>query len=191
MEPESTEHELTELRASLRAMVEYHRAMGMKELLCPKGEGLAPLEPLPQRTPVVSQDHSSEALSPKAAAARLPARDTAEVREPASRRRSPPAAATLPAVDPAQALAAVERELEGCIRCRLSQGRNNIVFGAGSPTARLAFVGEGPGRDEDLQGIPFVGAAGQLLDKIIEAMGLDRDQVFICNVVKCRPPDNR
>ena len=78
-----------------------------------------------------------------------------------------------------------------CVRCPLSQGRTHLVFGVGNPKADLVFVGEAPGRDEDLKGEPFVGRAGQLLTKIIAAMGLSREDVYICNVVKCRPPDNR
>jgi uracil-DNA glycosylase family 4 len=78
-----------------------------------------------------------------------------------------------------------------CTRCRLHKQRNKIVFGAGNPRAELVFVGEGPGHDEDLQGLPFVGRAGKLLTQMIEAMGLQRDDVYICNVVKCRPPENR
>ena len=89
------------------------------------------------------------------------------------------------------ALEAVRAEIGDCTRCRLSQGRTNIVFGVGNPQAQLMFVGEAPGRDEDHQGEPFVGRAGQLLTKIIEAMGLKRSDVYIANVVKCRPPDNR
>ncbi len=81
--------------------------------------------------------------------------------------------------------------LADCRLCRLCEGRKNIVFGVGSPHAKLMFVGEAPGRDEDLQGEPFVGRAGQLLNKIIEAMGLNRESVYIANVVKCRPPENR
>jgi uracil-DNA glycosylase family 4 len=84
------------------------------------------------------------------------------------------------------------RELIGdCTRCRLHQGRTNLVFGIGNPKAELMFIGEGPGRDEDLQGEPFVGRAGQLLTRIIEAMGYKREQVYIANIVKCRPPNNR
>jgi len=75
--------------------------------------------------------------------------------------------------------------------CKLCETRKNIVFGAGNPNADLVFVGEAPGADEDEQGLPFVGRSGQLLTKMIEAMGLSRDQVYICNVIKCRPPDNR
>jgi uracil-DNA glycosylase len=78
-----------------------------------------------------------------------------------------------------------------CTRCRLYKQRNSIVYGAGNPKAQLVFVGEGPGHDEDVQGIPFVGRAGKLLTQMIEAMGLRREDVYICNVVKCRPPENR
>jgi DNA polymerase len=82
-------------------------------------------------------------------------------------------------------------ELAGCTRCKLHQRRTNIVFGVGNPRAELMFVGEGPGHDEDVKGIPFVGRAGQLLTQMITAMGLSRDDVYIANVVKCRPPENR
>jgi DNA polymerase len=85
----------------------------------------------------------------------------------------------------------VRRELGDCKRCKLCDGRKQIVFGSGNPRAELVFVGEGPGAEEDQQGIPFVGAAGQLLTKMIDAMKFSRDTVYICNVVKCRPPDNR
>lgn len=92
---------------------------------------------------------------------------------------------------PVETLADIERDLGDCRRCRLCETRRNIVFGVGNPRAKLVFIGEGPGQDEDIQGIPFVGAAGQLLTKIIAAMKLSRDDVYICNVVKCRPPGNR
>jgi len=85
----------------------------------------------------------------------------------------------------------VRGQLGDCRRCKLCQHRTQIVFGVGNPKAELVFVGEGPGADEDAQGIPFVGRAGQLLTKMIEAMRFSRDEVYICNVVKCRPPDNR
>lgn len=88
-------------------------------------------------------------------------------------------------------LATVARELDGCLRCKLSQKRKTVVVGEGNPKARLVFVGEGPGEQEDIQGRPFVGKAGQLLDKMIGAMGLSRADVMILNVVKCRPPGNR
>lgn len=85
----------------------------------------------------------------------------------------------------------IRADLGDCRRCKLAPTRTTIVFGDGNPAARLVFVGEGPGADEDATGIPFVGKAGQLLDKIIEAIGMKREDVYICNVVKCRPPQNR
>ncbi len=88
-------------------------------------------------------------------------------------------------------LASLGTFLDGCSRCKLSGSRQRIVFGAGNPNADLMFVGEAPGRDEDEQGVPFVGAAGQLLSKIIEAIGMKREEVFIVNTVLCRPPSNR
>lgn len=86
---------------------------------------------------------------------------------------------------------ALEARAMGCVKCVLHKGRAHVVFGCGNREARLLFVGEGPGADEDAQGIPFVGRAGQLLNKIITAMGMTREEVYICNVVKCRPPENR
>jgi DNA polymerase len=85
----------------------------------------------------------------------------------------------------------VRRDLGDCRRCHLSRTRTRIVFGSGDPNARLVFVGEAPGFEEDRQGLPFVGRAGQLLTKIIESIELRREDVYICNVLKCRPPDNR
>ena len=104
---------------------------------------------------------------------------------------SPEIGATVPAADRAKFLALIREDIGDCTRCALHKGRNKIVFGDGSPTARLMFVGEGPGADEDAQGIPFVGKAGQLLNNMIAAMGLKREEVYIANVVKCRPPGNR
>ena len=96
------------------------------------------------------------------------------------------------APDPAVALAALREEIGDCTRCVLhTQGRRQVVFGAGNPSAGLMFVGEAPGADEDVQGVPFVGRAGQLLTKIIASIGLTRDEVYIANVIKCRPPGNR
>ena len=89
------------------------------------------------------------------------------------------------------ALLAVRTDLGDCTRCKLSGGRTHLVFGVGNPAAEVMFVGEGPGADEDRQGEPFVGKAGQLLTKMIEAMGFGRGDVYIANVVKCRPPGNR
>ena len=92
---------------------------------------------------------------------------------------------------PGETLLKVREDLGECARCKLHKTRNKIVFGDGSAKAQLVFVGEGPGADEDEQGLPFVGRAGKLLTQMIEAMGLQRSDVYICNVVKCRPPGNR
>jgi uracil-DNA glycosylase family 4 len=110
------------------------------------------------------------------------------------RKKSPASVPAIPVeqtIDKKAALATLRQELGDCKRCGLHKGRTKIVFGAGNPEARLVFVGEGPGQQEDESGIPFVGRAGELLNKIINAIGLKRDDVYICNIVKCRPPDNR
>jgi uracil-DNA glycosylase len=122
----------------------------------------------------------------------------AETAHPEMTDSSPLEAEDIAAVSPvqlvrtAEGLAAVRQELGDCTRCKLhGLGRRQIVFGVGNPSADIMFVGEAPGADEDAQGIPFVGKAGQLLTKMIEAMGLRRDEVYIANVLKCRPPNNR
>ncbi len=112
------------------------------------------------------------------------ARPTQEV--PSPRPAEPAAAPGNP-----ESLDQIRKNLGDCQRCKLGKTRKNLVFGVGNPKARLVFVGEGPGADEDVQGEPFVGAAGQLLNRLITNMGLKREEVYICNVVKCRPPGNR
>lgn len=103
-----------------------------------------------------------------------------------------PASAESAVLDPAQALRAIRDDIGDCTRCRLAkQGRKQIVFGVGNPRAELMFIGEAPGADEDQQGEPFVGRAGQLLNNMIKAMGLRREEVYIANIIKCRPPGNR
>jgi uracil-DNA glycosylase family 4 len=105
---------------------------------------------------------------------------------------SPQSAVQSPEPTVNESLAAIREDIGDCVRCKLcSLGRKQIVFGVGNPNADLMFVGEAPGRDEDIQGIPFVGRAGQKLTQIIEAIGLKREDVYIANVIKCRPPENR
>jgi DNA polymerase len=128
-----------------------------------------------------------------APAADLPAvlSDTAEV-IPATAALEAPTELLQVARSTSEALGAIRDDLGECMRCKLhAQGRTQIVFGTGSESADLMFVGEAPGADEDVQGIPFVGKAGQLLTKMIEAMGFTRSDVYIANVLKCRPPGNR
>jgi uracil-DNA glycosylase len=111
-------------------------------------------------------------------------------RAPAGAAQSAPVEAGSPAVP--ESLETIREELGDCTRCKLHRlGRRQIVFGVGNPNAELMFIGEAPGHDEDVQGIPFVGRAGQLLTKIIEAIELKREDVYIANVIKCRPPENR
>lgn len=100
-----------------------------------------------------------------------------------------PSPATAPREN--ETLEQIREDLGDCHRCRLATGRKTIVFGQGDPHAELVFVGEGPGADEDIQGLPFVGRAGQLLNRMIQLVGMRREDVYICNIVKCRPPGNR
>jgi uracil-DNA glycosylase family 4 len=120
---------------------------------------------------------------PLAAPAELPIQETASLKKTVTSKSIP--------ADRAAALEAIRQDIGDCTRCPLHKGRHTVVFGNGDPNARLMFVGEGPGADEDAQGLPFVGRAGQLLNNMIIAMGLRRDQVYIANIVKCRPPQNR
>jgi DNA polymerase len=118
---------------------------------------------------------------------------TLDEAHPPNQAQQPPAARPVQVfADAGQALLAIREDIGDCTRCKLHQlGRRQVVFGVGNPSADLMFVGEAPGQDEDLQGIPFVGRAGQLLTKIIEAIALTREDVYIANVIKCRPPQNR
>jgi DNA polymerase len=113
------------------------------------------------------------------------------VTSPTGRGQKTQAVPTSEATVPHETLEHVRKSLGDCQRCKLCKTRKNIVFGVGNPKARLVFVGEGPGADEDEKGEPFVGRAGGVLNRLITAMGLTREQVYICNIVKCRPPGNR
>jgi DNA polymerase len=125
-------------------------------------------------------------------------RRTADAAPPTRSAPSPVETVVIPGLAPeGDSLDKISADIGDCKRCRLCEGRNKIVFGSGNPAARLVFVGEGPGADEDAQGLPFVGRAGQLLTQMIEGTArkegipLTRPDVYICNVVKCRPPENR
>ena len=109
----------------------------------------------------------------------------------APRPQEPPSPAQKDSHRDRPTLQEIREELGDCQRCKLARGRTHLVFGEGSPQARLMFVGEGPGEEEDLQGRPFVGAAGQLLNNLLNKLGLRREEVYIANLVKCRPPGNR
>jgi uracil-DNA glycosylase len=151
----------------------------------------------------VADGGHAEGASPAQASRPAKASSAAAARGAGQGSRGPAArAAGLPQPEPAAAtardgagqagaLADIGARAAACTRCRLAETRTQVVFGAGAPDAELLFVGEAPGRNEDLSGQPFVGEAGQLLDKIVVAMGLTRGQVYICNILKCRPPGNR
>jgi DNA polymerase len=170
----------------------------------PRAPRAAAAQPSVAEAPIVSPPPVAESPKPEAPRAPKPGPPAADA-PPAARLPSPvpakvPAAAAAPASPPVPALEPEERgrrlavlaeTVRGCTRCALHAGRTQTVFARGTGSSRLCFVGEGPGADEDAQGFPFVGKAGQLLDRMITAMGFTRDEVYVCNIVKCRPPDNR
>jgi uracil-DNA glycosylase family 4 len=174
-------------REALLARVRFYRDLGLTEFYRrPVDPALLAVESIHS---VGARDLASETSDTTA----QPARSQEDQLIPSRKPLSAPAeiANAVSAADRAAALQLIREDIGDCTRCALHKGRNQIVFGDGSPTARLMFVGEGPGADEDAQGIPFVGKAGQLLNNMIAAMGLKREEVYIANVVKCRPPGNR
>ncbi len=180
-------------REALHARLRFYRDLGIGEFYRQPVEFTAvesvliePLEP----TQVASNNVAAPSpLAPQAPLTPLIPEETDIARKPFP--AAPPQAAPIPPEQHFAALKLIREEIGDCTRCPLSLGRNKIVFGDGDPNARLMFVGEGPGADEDAQGLPFVGRGGQLLNNMINAMGLKREQVYIANVVKCRPPQNR
>ncbi len=170
-----------ELEQALQARIRYYRDMGVYDFYrrgVPELEGgiVPEMQASPEIETVTVANTEPEST--------IPARKTI----------SPPPVSLqiVPAGERASALEAIRTDIGDCTRCPLAfQGRHKIVFGDGDPNARLMFVGEGPGADEDAQGLPFVGRAGQLLNNMIGAMGLKREEVYIANIVKCRPPANR
>lgn len=184
--------EADEIRSNLRQLLELEKASGVDWLPLPaeqtgdgKPETAVPAEQRSgsQNSPIPTS--TLQPTEPPAQGSRLPTPDSTTTASPWT------APADLITRPPAEAIAAIAADIAACQRCGLCSGRTRTVPGEGSATPELVFVGEGPGRDEDLQGRPFVGPAGQLLDKMITAMGFARGEVHICNAVKCRPPGNR
>lgn len=177
----------TPLQQAIRARIQYCRDLGVYDFYR-RGE------PVPA-TVVENQQYDASAAASVALSARHPGKDPEEDDSIAPRKpmQAPPAiAAAVPSAGRAAALQLIREDIGECTRCSLAfAGRSKIVYGDGDPNARLLFVGEGPGADEDKTGVPFVGKAGQLLNNMISAMGLRREQVYIANIVKCRPPSNR
>jgi DNA polymerase len=191
----------------LRAWVEYFRDLGVHDFyrrgdMVPRTadsdsptQPVAPAEALPIEAEVsLAAAASAESLMVSPAAQQPPAAplESHLLKLVSFNNLAPLPAERIPPTERAAALRAIQEEIGDCTRCPLAYaGRHKIVFGDGSPGARLMFVGEGPGADEDAQGLPFVGKAGQLLNNMIAAMGLARTEVYIANIVKCRPPSNR
>ena len=157
-----------DLQQVLRERVRFYRELGIDDFYRREIQGNP--DPLAVQTRDDAKPSHSDVFEPQA----LPTSPT-----------------TQQEMTPEKALRAIREDIGDCTRCRLHKGRTNLVFGVGNVNADLMFVGEGPGADEDAQGEPFVGRAGQLLNNMISAMGLKRSDVYIANVVKCRPPQNR
>ena len=167
----------------LAPLLDYLRAIGWEEVYAP-GDGTAALAEAGQAQALPAAARGARAVPPVS----LPGE---AVTDPAAAVHVPSVAAPADAAGRAALLAGVAAEALACTRCRLAEGRRTVVFARGNPEAGLMLIGEGPGAEEDRQGQPFVGPAGQLLDRIVAAIGLSREDVYVCNVVKCRPPGNR
>ncbi len=201
LDPQS---ELRFLTEALRAHAEWQQACGALGLPADERRdaqavgGDAPVVTAPVvTTPVVTAPVPAaaavraelEAVSGRPQPPAIPPEPRAAVAEPPA--RAAPVVLSLSPEERRQRLTVLAEEVKGCTKCVLHEQRTQTVFARGNGSSGLCFVGEGPGADEDAQGFPFVGAAGQLLDRMIAAMGIERDDVYVCNIVKCRPPKNR
>ena len=176
-----------DLRRAVAARLRFYNELGIYDFYRRGAVTVAEIEPdtVDPATPFIPQPEQREQMPARksAAVAAVAEKNIFEVSAPKPEQG---------VNDPAAALKLIREDLGDCTRCKLhQQGRKQIVFGVGNPRAELMFVGEGPGADEDAQGEPFVGRAGQLLNNMIKAMGIRREDVYIANVVKCRPPGNR
>jgi DNA polymerase len=190
---------MREALQSLQARLRFYRDLGISELyrreVDPSLWAQAESEQIPTETLGLSPLNAASPFE-QPGAPLFPNLIPDAIQEPPIAARkpfpaAPPRAEPLPPEQHFAALKLIRDEIGDCTRCALAKGRNKLVFGEGDPNARLMFVGEGPGADEDASGLPFVGRGGQLLNNMIAAMGLKREQVYIANVVKCRPPNNR
>jgi len=184
-------------RESLVERIRFYRDLGLTEFyrrpVDESAEPVVEVESQPDAVAIESQSSASIA-DRQPSSSQIQSRPLTEDQAIPPRKpfpAQPPVAEAVPAANRVAALNLIREEIGDCTRCALHSGRNKLVFADGDPNARLLFVGEGPGADEDAQGLPFVGRAGQLLNNMITAMGLKREEVYICNVVKCRPPGNR
>jgi uracil-DNA glycosylase len=187
-----------ELRRALAARIRYYNEMGIYDFYRrpPSDRAGEVASPVAAGGELVIASANTASMNPTESGEEMSPRRTAVAAVPvAAEENMLDALAPKPeqsVSDPTKALKIIREDLGECTRCVLhKQGRKQIVFGVGNPKAELMFVGEGPGADEDEQGEPFVGRAGQLLNNMIKAMGIEREQVYIANIVKCRPPGNR
>lgn len=184
-------------RDVLHARLRFYRDLGIGEFYRREVDSSQWAQPEPEQ--ILIQNPAAPQAAPERpapAASLFPQVNTPQDQETAIAPRkpfpsAPPQAPPVPPEEHFAALKLIREEIGDCTRCELAKGRNKLVFGDGDPNAKLMFVGEGPGADEDASGLPFVGRGGQLLNNMIVAMGLKREQVYIANIVKCRPPNNR
>jgi len=176
----------------LKQRLRFYEDLGLAPFYCDRGSSRSSQPPSPASS-VVAPSHSIEEPPLRKSSLQPPAvpPSVAPARAFVPLTPAPPSLFAAANRNQSETLLQIRDDLGECTRCKLHTTRNKIVFGDGSPQAKLVFVGEGPGADEDAQGLPFVGRAGKLLTQMIEAMGLQRRDVYICNVVKCRPPGNR
>lgn len=174
------------VREELAAWLKFYRDLGIEDFYRRAPGSASPVSPRAEVQPPAASAGAVEAsaetirrVTAPISSGGLPARSLSLFEAPPPPRREH------------ETLEQVRADLGDCRRCRLAGGRKTIVFGQGNPHAELVFVGEGPGADEDEQGLPFVGRAGQLLNRMIQFVGMKREEVYICNIVKCRPPENR
>jgi DNA polymerase len=173
-----------EIKRALTARIRYYNEMGIYDFY--RREAASSQTAAPDLPESVIQPEQREEMSPRRTAVAVHTTPNETRLEVISNKPE------YGVNDPVEALKIIREDLGDCTRCVLyKQGRKQIVFGVGNPKAELMFIGEAPGADEDQQGEPFVGRAGQLLNNMIKAMGLEREQVYIANIIKCRPPNNR
>ena len=174
------------MRRALAERIRFYQEMGIYDFYRREGAPVVGIEEVEENAEIAIQSEQREKMSPRKSAIAVAAVADENMFEVLASR--PETGVT----DPVKALKLIREDLGDCTRCRLhKQGRKQIVWGVGDPNADLMFIGEAPGADEDIQGEPFVGRAGQLLTNMIKAMGLGREQVYIANIIKCRPPNNR
>jgi uracil-DNA glycosylase len=188
-----------EIAQQLQAWIQFFREMGIEDFYA-RDPGSEPkrLSGIREAQPAVPSEDLDAARQPSSSVAAEPVLETQPVKTRGPISSMTPAgtlglfdAGTPVAARKIETLEEVRQDLGDCQRCKLSRGRKHIVFGQGNPHADLVLVGEGPGADEDEQGLPFVGRAGQLLNRVLKLVGINREEIYICNVVKCRPPGNR